>query len=61
MLQASRKVAVHFLEAYRLAIVAAMRLQFTGLGHPQGRPGVLSLLRGNAALGELLAAEGCAP
>ena len=57
--QASRKIAVHFLEAYRIALLAALRLQFTRRGLPDGHSGVLAMLAGNSALRELLAAEGC--
>ena len=58
-LQASRKISVHMLNAYRVALLAALRLQFTRRGLPGGRAGVLALLGSNPVLRELLAAEGC--
>ena len=57
--QEKRKIAGHYMEAYRLSMLAALRLQFTRRGLPGGRSGVLTLLKTNAALRELLAAEGC--
>ena len=41
-------------------MLAALRLQFTRRGLPGGRSGVLTLLKTNPAMRELLAAEGCA-
>ena len=51
-------MATHYMEAYRTAMLAAVRLQFTRRGSVDGRAGVRSMLQGNPTLRELLAAEG---
>ena len=56
--QDSRKLSVHYLEAYRTALVAVLRLQFTRRALPGGQAGVLGMLRSNPALAQLLAADG---
>ena len=58
--QESRKIKAHFLEAYCIAMLAALRLPFTRRGTPDCRVGIEKMFNKNAALRELLAAEGCA-
>ena len=58
-MQGSRKVNPHYLESYRMALQAAMLLQFTRRGTPRRRAGVLALGQ-SPALRAIFDAEGCA-
>lgn len=60
LMQDSRQLAVHRLNAYQTAMLDALRTQFTRRGLPGGRRGVLAMLQGSQALQEVLAADGCA-
>ena len=59
-LDRKRKVNPHYLESYRTALQAAMLLQFTRRGTPQGRAGILALGQ-QPALRAICAAEGYEP
>ena len=59
-LDRKRKVNPHYLESYRTALQAAMLLQFTRRGTPQGRAGILALGQ-QPALRAICAAEGYDP
>ena len=56
-LQGKSKLNPHYLESYRTALQAAMLLQFSRRGTPQGRAGILALGQ-QPALRAILAAEG---
>ena len=56
-LKGKGKLNPHYLESYRTALQAAMLLQFSQRGTPQGRAGILSLGQ-QPALRAVLAAEG---
>ena len=58
--QGKLKVNPHYLDSYRTALQAAMVLQFTRRGTPQGRAGILALGQ-QPALRAILAAEGYSP